>query len=566
MIGRDSEFKDDIDWSVYNKQNDPTPQKPISRGKGIGESFMEGVGNFNKTFENNVVAPAAGFMQEIANIPSDLINFGKHQIENGPVMKGMMEKGNLKNLPDFPSFDVAPHTVQGDAGRALAMALGAGRMPGELAEKGITSAGKLMGKGYEYLHPSTAGKRAEQFRSTIGEGTSRENISELGKRAQFAKESQKQEALIPKKELYAQEGKSNVFDIGKENLPEGNLPKMAEMISPGEKYGESQAKELSKAIDYYRKGKIDKDIGGRPIDIFSHKAEEIFGIPELPEKAASKIEDALLMPTKRKSAYFGEPGVTDYYGKRGLKTLHDDFENNPILENYDYLQSALKKESRELLSKGKSLDSAGDEKLTALQTNIENLDKDKEAFMKTLPEKMQNLETQFRQKYQKFASNYDKGKKGVGSSETLRNLAEGKNDLVTDAQITKVFGHPTEADKRIILDMGPSAARNALYSALQRVKPNDAEAMANTVIDLKRTKGFDNIVTKEMEEWANNMLHYLNKSESIRRNLSNSGKIAAHGAGALGGAMLGGPMGAAIGSALPFAWKGTKYIAEKLRK
>jgi hypothetical protein len=565
MISRDQRSQyPEVDWSVYDHQQDPTPQKSPELPKEKGNRFMEGVDKFNKGVEDYVAAPGLGFMQEVANIPSGLANMGKHYVESDPIIQRAKKEGKY-NLPDVPYFDVAPHTGPADAGRALSLALGM-KLPAEAAEIGLDKVKNIVSKGMDYLHPETAAKKSEQFRSMTGEGTSSENIENLGKRAQFAKESSQKEALIPKTELYKQEGRSNVYDVNPKGLPEGNINKVADMIAPGEKYGDSQAKALSNALKYYRSGKIDKKIGGDPLDIFLHKSEDIFGIPELPNSAASKIEDALYMPTKRESRYFGDEDVESVYSKKGkLQQLHDKYERKPILANYDKLQSALKVQQRKLKPQAKLSDTA-ELKLDQIDRNIKNLNADKEDFMQTLPEKMQNLENEFRKKYQEHMSTFEKGKKGTGASETLRNLAEGKHNLVTDAQVQKVFAHPTAADKKIILAMGPSAAKNALYSALQRVKEGDAEGMANTIIDLKRTKGFDNIVTKEMLDWANNMLKYLKSSESIRRNLGNAGRISTHMIGAGTGAMLGGPVGAAVGGSLPFAWKGAKYIAERFKK
>lgn len=402
-------------------------------------------------------------------------------------------------------------------------------------------------KGADYLNP---GKAAEQFRGTLGSGTTKETVDELGKRTQFAKGSAKEEALIPKRELYSQEGQSDVFKVKPDALPEGNIPKMAEMIAPGEKYGESEAKALSKAIADYRKtGSIEN---------FAEKSEDIFGIPELPEKALSKVEDALLMPTKRESAYFSEEGVTDYYGKKGLNTLHNQFESKPTLANYDALQSAIKKEIRKLSSKGKSLDSAGEEKLSALQTNVKNLDRDKEAFMKTLPDEMQSLENEFRTKYAQGVGKYE------SAPLTMRKLAEGRSSEVTGAQVAKLFTNPTKETIKILQDLGPSAGKNVLYLALQKVPLNDAEGMAKTILDLKRTKGYDQFIDAHMEQWANNMLKHVRNAAYLKGAMKAGGGFAA-------GTAFAGPIGGAIGAAAPFiapAMKdyGGKILSKVLKK
>lgn len=485
----------------------------------------------------------------------------------GAKPKGAMIDTFLGKMPDYHG-KLPPEFTQGTPENKKMMDEMIGGFAGGPGMKMVGEAAPFVkagvGKAIDYLQP---GKAAEEFRSTLGSGTSKETVDELGNRVQFAKESAKQEALIPKKELYSQEGKSDVYKVKPESLPEGNIPKMAEMIAPGEKYGESEARALSKAIADYRAGKtgkdviasnIKEDIGGEPLDAFLHKAENIFNVPELSEKAVEKIETALDMPTKRGSAYFAEEGVTDYYGKRGLKTLHDAYEEKPTLANYDALQSAIKKEMRKLKGKGKSLDSAGEEKLSALETNVRNLDKDKEAFMQTLPEKMQNLENEFRTKYAKNVGKYE------DAPLAMRKLAEGRSSEVTGAQVAKLFTNPTKETMKILQDVGPEAGKNILYLALQKVPINDAEGLANTLLDLKRTKGYDQFIDEHMEQWANNMLKHVRNAKYIRGAMKAGGGFAA-------GTAIGGPIGGAVGAAAPFVAPvmkdyGGKILSKVLKK
>jgi hypothetical protein len=321
---------------------------------------------------------------------------------------------------------------------------------------------------------------------------------------------------------------------------------------------QEQMSALSKAISEFRKGKVDKDLGGRPIDTFIDKAEEIFGTHIL-EKDIGKIEDVMSMPTHRGSRYFSEKGVTHAYSPKGdLIKLHNAYKNKPTLDNYDSLQSALKKELREMEGRAKISDTA-QPKVDQLKENINNLNSDKEKFMKTLPKNMQNLENEFRSKYKDYARTYEKGKKETGASLTLRRLAEGRHELVSDADVIRLFSHPTKSDKKAILEMGASGARNAIYAALQKVPVGDAEKMAHTILDLKRTKGFDEIITPEFEKLALDALRRSKISQLVR------GSSKTFGGAAVGG-LLGGPVGAVVGGALPFGWKGAKFIAEKLRK
>ena len=420
-----------------------------------------------------------------------------------------------------------------------------------------------------YLFP---GQTAEAYRSTFGQGTSSENIAELSKRAQFAKQSTQNEALIPKDQYYGQVGRSDVYDVNQANLPEGNIGQFAQMIDPDfartAAFGKAsqvqdQATALSKALQDYRAGKVTPETGGSPLDSFLNKAEDIFNLPELDEKAASRIEDVLSMPTKRDSAYFSDPDVTTPYSSKGkIMELHNQYEADPIMNNYQNLRSALTTEMRKLKPQAVNSDVAS-QKLDQISANVSNLDKDASAFNQTLPENLQNLDSEFRQKYSQFGQTYNPGIKGVGPSKTLQNLANGRSDQVDDAAVRRMFSKPTAADTQAILDMGPSAGRQAIYAALQRVAPGDAEGMAKTLLKLKRTTGFDKYITPDMEQWSNNMLSQVRKGNMIKKGIG-----AMTGAGI--GAAVGGPVGAAIGFATPWAKEYApglgKILASKLKK
>lgn len=393
----------------------------------------------------------------------------------------------------------------------------------------------------EFFHPE---REAERFRSALGEGTSKENIEELGNRVRFAKQSALEESLIPKRQVYQEAGKKNIFNINPESLPEANIERFSGMMAPGEKFSAEQLNAVSKALQNYRKtGNTES---------FISKAEDILNLPELSEKFASKIEDILLMPTKRDSAYFSNPDVTEFYGKYGLRTLHDKFAKNPTLFNYDKLQSALKKEMRKLSSKGKNLDSVGEDKLTALKENVRRLDEDQQMFSNTLSEKLQNLEKEFRTKYAKGVAKYEE------APLSMRKLATGKHENVTPDQIENLFAYPMKEVKQILNDLGPSAGKNILYNALQRVPQGNAKKMAETLLDLKRTKSYDQFVTPEMEKWAHDLLKQIKYGENIKSALASLG-------GGLGGFALGGPLGGALGAAGAYGYKNKEMIRDFLR-
>lgn len=512
------EFQDEIDWNVMKGQQ--APAKEAQQAQQAPNQSM------------------ADSQQGSDDYRQDM-PLGTPQKPKGEMVDTFMGK-MPKHMPEFETGTPENKKMINDMINAYAGGPGM-QMVGEAA----SLAKPFIAKGINYLRPSQAGKAAEEFRSTLGQGTSTENIAELGKRVQTAKGSAMEEALTPKRELYSQEGKTDVYKVDPKNLPEGNLDKVAHIIEPGAEFGEAQSKALSRALGKYRKT--------GDIDSFIEQSEDLFNVPELGAKQVSKLEDTLLLPTERESSYFTKD-VDEFYGKRGLKTLHDAYEEKPTLANYDSLQSAIKKQARKLSAKGKTLDSAGEEKLEALQTNIKNLNADKENFMQTLPDKMQNLENEFRQKYATNVAPYEEA--GL----TIRKLADPKKmSEVSPAQVTRTFGRPNANTKKILQDIGPSGTRNILYNALMKVEPGNAEGMAKTILDLKRTKGFDSIVSADMEKWANGMLKRTKYS-----NLASKGSKTA--AGALGGFAFGGLPGAVIGGALPHIPKTVEYLSKYLKR
>jgi hypothetical protein len=429
---------------------------------------------------------------------------------------------------------------------------------GGKAIQNIPGAARGIKSAYNYIHPE---REAEKFRSQFGSGTSSENIENLGKRVEFGHKSAKEEALIPKNKLYEKEGLSNVYGTRPDQLPENNLEKMGHMIEPHGEFNENKMKALSSAIKDFRKfkpeyNKVNKK--GEPvqtnkgddIESFIDKVEDIFHVKELPEKQALKIQDALQMPVRRESRYFSDPHVTEFYGRYGLKTLHDKYAKNTSLENYDALQSAIKAEIRKLPD-----DTLGLEKKAALGSNVKNLNADKETFMKTLPEKMQNLENEFRTKYRENVINYH----GDQSHPAIEKLSRGEWKEVTPHELEDAFIYQRPATLKVLKDIGPSGVKNIIYNALQKVKQNDAKGLATTILDLKRTKGYDDFITKEMENWAHNMLKHVERAGHINKGMATAG-------GALVGSALFGPIGGAVGAAAPWAGVAGKYLAEKLRK
>ena len=147
-----------------------------------------------------------------------------------------------------------------------------------------------------------------------------------------------------------------------------------------------------------------------------------------------------------------------------------------------------------------------------------------------------------------------------GAKLTIQRLADPKRaSEVSEADIIKTFTKPNQTTKDIMKELGPSVGSNILYAALSKVRPGDYDKMADTILELKRTKGFDRIVTPNMEAWANAIQSKSKKLGYIRKGLMSIGGAT------LGGALLG-EHWAALGALAPFASKSLKSLLSKYKK
>jgi len=462
----------------------------------------------------------------------------------GMPSKEAEKKEKLNKLKEFQSWLHNPDTIKdminwsaGSPGvKAISPAINAGG----------SKALQLGKKGIEYLKPE---KKANEFIETLGKGTASENIKDIGEEVKGSFESRKAEALKHKEELYPKEGGKNLYEIEKSKLPEGNLEKLSEIIEPGEKFTGEKSKAVTSALKKYRKS--------GNIESFLEESEDIFNVPELSKSQASKIEDALLMETKRESKYFTKD-VADVYNKKGeLYKLHQTYLKNPTLNNYDKLQSALKTESRRLKGVARTSESAKP-KYDAIQENIANLNADKEAFMKTLPEKMQNLENEFRTSWREHVVPYQE------AGNTIRKLANGKWEEIEPSQLAKAFTYNNKMTRKVLDDVGEKIGKKLIYNAVKNVPEGDYKKLAETLLDLKQTKGYDRFITKEIEDWAHNMLKHGNRAENIIKAMKATGGGLA---GSLAGGILGHPgIGASIGAIAPFSGDLGKMIMKQFGK
>jgi hypothetical protein len=482
------------------------PQDLLSRGAFLGGELGGGLGGWLKT--QKVISKLLPEMKRLSKLAKESLS--------GLMTGGLIGEDSEGN------------------GRALSSALGSIAIPAA----GIKKSGL-----FDYVSPEKMSKESERFRKSLANAeTESENIENLSKRVKFAEESGKREALPLKKKLYSEYGKKDVYKTPKENLPEGNIEKFAYLIEPG--FEESQVKALQSALKDFRKGKItEKELalpatyrkrGGE--ENFIEKVSDIFGQEEFTPSMAKKIEDALSIPVNKESKYFSNKKVTRLYDS-DLKNLHKEYKESPTLENYDKLQSAIKKEMRSLKREGK-MDSKARRNHIELQKVASDLNKDKDSFMSELPEEFKNLENEFRSKWAAGPAKYSSEAKL-----TLQRLAsgsEGKLSQVTSNDVVKLFTKPDENTLEVIKQLGPSVGGNIIHSALTKVKPGDYEKMAENILNLSKTKGFERFISKDMIDWANNMKKRSKVSSLIKKSGTTAG-------GAIAGGLVGGPIGGVVG-------------------
>lgn len=406
-----------------------------------------------------------------------------------------------------------------------------------LGEKGAKAA-------KEYLD---VGKKSEKFIKELGEGaeTVEQNIAKLSEKMKPIVALKKEEALIPKKEVMGEVGKENIFTYGPKELP--NAAKIAQVFEKDvANITEQQSKALQKELEkYYKHGDVEKLVT---------KGEKIFGHEGLSEKEISKIESLLPWGRPKESAYLSKPNLTKYYDE-GLKEYHQAFERNRSFMTADKLISELKKEQRMLISrqKAKTLDTRGDAKLSAISKNIDNLIKDMEKFTNELPIHLQG-------KYQEFLNKWREGVSHFESSETTSALSRGEPSGVKPSEIASTFAHPDKNILKIIRDMGDPLKKHIVANELLKLDPKNAKKIAQTILDMKKHKGYEHYITPEMEKWAKDMLKHVKRATLIKEGIGSS-----LGATALG-LFTGSPYGAIVGAALPMGRKPLVNMYEALKR
>ncbi len=323
--------------------------------------------------------------------------------------------------------------------------------------------------------------------------------------------------------------------------------KAKELLSSlGQGTSKDVTEELSKRSQLGKQSALSESLIPKK-ELFDKFGEEKLFKPEL-----KYAESNIYKPPESK--YLSDKNVDKPYSSNGeLQSLHNLFKNDPTLNNYDSLQSAIKRELRVQEKSAKSGSDIANQKAIQLKKNIKNIDLDSKTFSNNLPEDYKNLDLEWRKKYAQGVPKFEE------AGPTIKKLSSGDWQELTPSQITKAFTYDNKKTREVIKDLGPSAGKNILYLALQKVGDSDAEALGNAILDLKKNKGFDKFIDSNMEKQAKKLVSQSKHASLIKGALKGVG-------GAAAGGMIGGPFGAIIGGALPFGKEAVQLALKKYKK
>lgn len=399
-----------------------------------------------------------------------------------------------------------------------------------------------IGKGLDYLNPE---KSAQEFKEKLGPNNDIENTEELAKRMNFAKNSAKKEALIPKEKLMETESDSKI--LPDQRSGQELVKKVSHIFGEGEEnFSPQQSSLITKELkNYYKTGDIDTLI---------EKGEDIFNHPGLNEKDTELLEKSIQLQKMKVGKYLKSNDVGKNYSI-GLKELHNVYEKDPTLYNADKLKSAIGKEKRQLEKKvNKGTNTVTDDKrLDRLVRNEKNITDDMEDFLKKLPEEKRNLYSQFRTSWAKNIPKYET------SGNTIRQLSKGEGKGLSKENINTSFKNPDQDVLNILKDIGPSGVNNVLLSKVLHISPKNPKELGQTILNLAHHGGYKDYISKDMLDFAENLV----KRSDIKEKLKSAGT------GLLGAAIGGevfGPYGAVLGGTIPFMVKNREHIVKILSK
>lgn len=393
---------------------------------------------------------------------------------------------------------------------------------------GVLKAGaKQVGRVFNYLNPD---KDAAAFLKTLGSGTKEENVQALAKDIDDAYQSKLQDALSHKEPVYAQEGKSNIYNTPESALPEGNLDKVAYYIAPGEKPKPEQLEALAKEIKNYRKS--------GDIDDFTSNVSEIFNA-DMNSTQVKNLEHALSVPTKSDSSFMALVDKNPKLIQGKTQELFDIFKRRQTLENADKLQSQIGKQMGKYSDRAEKsgLSTGEDLELQQLKEMRDSLKNDMQGHLKRVNPKLAQENQTFTDKYRENVTPYqeENATKEIANEPGYIKKQRAENPSlpynVTSSQMKEAFAEPSRQALQIAGDLGEAGRNKILYNLLADETNPEAKGLANAILNAKQSKGYSKYITPEMESLANQLL----KRATWRGRIGEFGKYSAGGlAGAAG--------------------------------
>ncbi len=199
------------------QQQAPSPQGMLQQAGNTVEQY------WNKPFERNIAAPALGFAQGVANVPSDIMNLLNKTSQFG--LPEQFKKNANGQERHFPSFNVAPHTLPSQAGEAASMVFNpafTAKAPEAInalktgaSELGnLASNNPLAEKAINMVNAFKPGAEAEKLSEHLGQGakTADQNMESLVKDIQNKHNEREAEAGIHFNHALDRAGNEKIYE------------------------------------------------------------------------------------------------------------------------------------------------------------------------------------------------------------------------------------------------------------------------------------------------------------------------------------------------------------------
>lgn len=237
--------------------------------------------------------------------------------------------------------------------------------------------------------------------------------------------------------------------------------------------------------------------------------------------------------------YKPEHEANGYYKSAEILEPHQEFVENPTFNNAYQLRKRLNArigKLQNLVNEGKDIGLSGGEELGALVKRRNQLDSDINNFFNKNPEAKGHYDL-FNTKWRENVSPYT-------SSTLLSSISKNPNFKgLTQSDIRGIFSNPTNEASKILGDIGEAGRGNVLFNEIQKINPKVAGDLAEKLLELRKTGGYQETISPEMKGLADNLA-----ARSLWRERAAKGALTAGGAGL--GELFGGPFGALVGGAI----------------